>query len=164
VTIEHVISDLYHPDCLCIQSEQHHSSLQGLLATKNHSKFLCVWHLRRCHLLYGGFAHCRYHRGGVWTLEVQVAFCSSQGPQTLSDSLRKCCPQSLPNIFVPLKLFATLSSFELLFMWEISICSQTIDYLRCMQTEERLSALVLIHSNYENIRLQWILTGSANCF
>ena len=29
-------------------------------------------------------------------------------PQTLSESLRKCCPQSLPNIFVLLKLFATL--------------------------------------------------------
>ena len=70
-------------------------------------------------------------------------------PQTLSESLRQCCPQSLPNIFVLLKLFATLPLSSCSCERSASALRRLNNYLRCTQTEERLSALALIHSNYE---------------
>ena len=70
-------------------------------------------------------------------------------PQTLSESLRQCCPHSLPNIFVLLKLFATLPLSFCSCERSASALRRLNNYLRCTQTEERLSALALIHSNYE---------------
>ena len=70
-------------------------------------------------------------------------------PQTLSKSLGQCCPQSLPNIFVLLKLFATLPLSSCSCERSASALRRLNNYLRCTQTEERLSALALIHSNYE---------------
>ena len=77
-------------------------------------------------------------------------------PQTLSESLRQCCPQSLPNIFVLLKLFATLPLSSCSCERSASALRRLNNYLRCTQTEERLTALALIMS------LQSMSTGSAN--
>ena len=69
-------------------------------------------------------------------------------PQTLSDCMKQCSPESLPNIFTLLKLFATLPLSSCSCEWSASTLRQLNTYLRCTQTEERLSALALIHCNY----------------
>ena len=68
-------------------------------------------------------------------------------PETVSDTLKQCCPTSLPNIFTLLKLFGTipLCSCER----SASALRRLNNYMRCTQSEEQLSALALIHLNYE---------------
>ena len=63
-------------------------------------------------------------------------------PQTLSDAMKHCCPKSLPNIFTRLKFFALANVRHLLLIKLLN------NYLRCTQTEERLSALTLIYCNF----------------
>ena len=70
-------------------------------------------------------------------------------PETLTDSLNQCCPQSLPNIFTLLKLFSTLPLSSCSCEWSASALRRLNNYLWCTQTEERLTALALIHMNYE---------------
>ena len=69
-------------------------------------------------------------------------------PQTLSDSMKHCCLESLPNIHTLLKLFATLPPSSCSCEHSASSLRRLNNYLRCTQTEKRLSALALIHSNY----------------
>ena len=54
---------------------------------------------------------------------------------------KQCCPITLPNIFTLLKLFATLPLSS-------CACERSASVLRRL-TEQRLSALALIHMNYE---------------
>ena len=78
-------------------------------------------------------------------------------PQTLTESMKKCFPQSLPNIFTLLKLFATLPLSSCSCECSASALRRLITYLRCTQTQERLSELALIHSNYDaKIDTGWI--------
>jgi hypothetical protein len=70
-------------------------------------------------------------------------------PQTLTGATKQCCPQSLPNIFTLLKLFATLPLSSCSCERSASALRRLNTYLRCTQTEERLSALALIHANYD---------------
>ena len=70
-------------------------------------------------------------------------------PQNLSDSLKQCCSHSLPNIFTLLKLFATLPVSSCSCERSASTMRCPYNYLRCSQSEERLSALALINSNYD---------------
>lgn len=70
-------------------------------------------------------------------------------PHTLAECLKQCCPQTLPNIFTLLKLFATLPLSSCSCERSASALRRLNTYLRCTQTEERLSALALIHMNYE---------------
>ena len=68
-------------------------------------------------------------------------------PHSISETLKVCMPVSVPNIFTLLRLFAT-------FHWascerSASSLRRLNQYLRCTQSEERLSALALIHSNYD---------------
>ena len=72
-------------------------------------------------------------------------------PNTLSNSLQHCCPNSLPNIYTLLKFFATLPLSSCSCERSASALRRLNNYLRCSQTEERLSALGLIHINYETI-------------
>ena len=65
-------------------------------------------------------------------------------PQNLSDSLKQCCSHSLPNIFTLLKLFATLPLSSCSCERSASAMRRLNNYLRCSQSEERLSALVVI--------------------
>ena len=69
-------------------------------------------------------------------------------PQTLSECLKKCSKQSLPNIFTLLKLFATIPMTSCSCERSASALRRLNNYLRCTQTEERLTALGLIHSHY----------------
>ena len=67
-------------------------------------------------------------------------------PKTLSESLANCNSVSMSNVFTLLKLFATLScSCER----SVSALRRLNNYMRCTQTEECLTALALIHMNYE---------------
>ena len=68
-------------------------------------------------------------------------------PQKLSDSLKVCSPETLPNLFTLLKLFATLPLSSCSCERSASTLRRLNNYLRCSQSEERLSALALIHCN-----------------
>jgi len=71
-------------------------------------------------------------------------------PQSLAEAMKQCCPQSLPNIFTLLKLFATLPLSSCSCERSASSLRRLNNYLRCTQTEERLSTLALIHANYDH--------------
>ena len=73
-------------------------------------------------------------------------------PQTLSRSMQHCSPVNLPNLYPLFKLFATLPLSSCSCERSASVLRRLNSYLRCTQTEDRLSALALIHCNYhENI-------------
>ena len=72
-----------------------------------------------------------------------------ESPVTLVESMKQCCPQSLPNIFTLFKLFATLPLSSCSCERSASALRRLNTFLRCIQTEERLSALAIIHSNYD---------------
>ena len=90
-------------------------------------------------------------------------------PEAISDTLKQCCPTSLPNIFTLLKLFGTnapnIGGWTGMVMSSCS-CERSAsalrrlnNYIRCTQSEERLSALALIHMNYEyNININHVCT------
>ena len=61
----------------------------------------------------------------------------------------KCCSSSLPNIYTLLKLFATIPLSSCSCEISASALRRLNNYLRCSQTEQRLSALALIHMNYD---------------
>ena len=85
------------------------------------------------------------HRWKLRWLEV-----SQQGrPETLSDALKQCSPEHLPNINTLLKLFATLPLSSCSCERSASALCRLNNYLRSTQTAERLSALALIHIAYE---------------
>ena len=69
-------------------------------------------------------------------------------PVTLTKTMKQCCPHCLPNMFMLLKLFATLPLSSCYCERSASALRQLNTYLRCTQTQERLSALALIRSNY----------------
>ena len=69
-------------------------------------------------------------------------------PKTLTESLQQC-PEALSNIFNLLKIFATLPLSSCSCERSGSALKRLNSYMRCTQTEERLSALALIHMNYE---------------
>ena len=70
-------------------------------------------------------------------------------PDTLSNTLKECCPTTLPNIFTLLKIFATIPLSSCSCERSASALRRLRTYLRCTQTEERLTSLALIHMNYE---------------
>ena len=70
-------------------------------------------------------------------------------PEAISDTLKQCCPNSLPNIFTLLKLFGTIPLSSCSCERLASALRRLNNYMRCTQSEERLSALALIHMNYE---------------
>ena len=69
-------------------------------------------------------------------------------PQSLSETLKASTPESVPNIFTLLRLFATLPLSSCSCERSASSLRRLNQYLRCTQTEERLSALAIVHSNY----------------
>ena len=70
-------------------------------------------------------------------------------PQMLSKSMEHCSQVSLPNIYTLLKLFATLALSSCSCERSAYTLRRLNSYLRCSQTEERLSALALVHCNYQ---------------
>ena len=70
-------------------------------------------------------------------------------PETLSDSLNQCSPITFPNISILLKTFATLPLSSASCERSGSALKRLNNYLRCTQTEQRLTTLVLIHMNYQ---------------
>ena len=70
-------------------------------------------------------------------------------PETISDTLKQCCLTSLPNIFTLLKLFGTIPLSSCSCERSSSALRRLNNYMRCTQSEERLSALALIHMYYE---------------
>ena len=70
-------------------------------------------------------------------------------PETISDTLKQCCPPSLPNIYTLLKLFGTIPLSSCSCERPVSALRRLNNYMRCTQSEERLSALALIHMKYE---------------
>ena len=69
--------------------------------------------------------------------------------KTLSKSLANCNSVSMPNVFTLLKLFATLPLSSCTCERSASVIRRLNNIMRCTQTEERLTALTLIHMNYE---------------
>ena len=67
-------------------------------------------------------------------------------PQILSTTLKES--GSFPNIFTLLKLFATLPLTSCSCERSASALRRLNNYMRCSQTEQRLTSLALIHSNY----------------
>ena len=68
-------------------------------------------------------------------------------PQLLTECLKQC--SNFPNIFALLKLFATLPLSSCSCERSASALRRLNNYLRCTQSEERLSALALIDNNYD---------------
>ena len=73
---------------------------------------------------------------------------AQERPTTLQDCLKQCSQTTLPNIFCLLKLFATLPVSSCSCERSASTLRRLNTYLRCTQSEERLSSLALIHCNY----------------
>lgn len=69
-------------------------------------------------------------------------------PDTLSRCLKSCSPESTPNIFILLKLFATLPMTSCSCERSASDLRRLNTYLQSTQSEERLTSLAIIHSNY----------------
>lgn len=69
-------------------------------------------------------------------------------PDTLNRCLKSCSPESIPNIFMLLKLFATLPMTSCSCERSASDLRRLNTYLRSTQSEERLTSLAIIHSNY----------------
>ena len=70
-------------------------------------------------------------------------------PQTLSDCLKQYSPITFSNIFTLLKNFATLPLSSSSCVRSGSALKRLNNYLRCTQTEQRLTALSLIHMHYQ---------------
>ena len=68
-------------------------------------------------------------------------------PQSLSDTLKVSLSESVPNVFTLLRLFATLPLSSCSCERTASSLRRLNQYLRC--TEERLSTLAIVHSNYD---------------
>ena len=84
----------------------------------------------------------------VWKLKwLQAPL--QQRPETLSKTLQQCSSASFPNIFTLLKLFATLPLSSCSCERSGSSLKRLNNFLRCTQSEERLSALAIIHCNYD---------------
>ena len=77
-----------------------------------------------------------------------VAMPINRRPETLNKCLKECCPKTLPNLFVLLKIFATIPMSACSCERSASGLRRLNNYLRTTQGEERLSALAIIHSNY----------------
>ena len=83
----------------------------------------------------------------VWKTK-WLAVLSKDRPRTLSACMKNCCRQTLPNIFTLLQLFATLPMTSCSCERSASSLRRLNNYMRCTQTEDRLSALGLIHAHY----------------
>ena len=86
-----------------------------------------------------------YSRWKTMWLAVPV----NQQPVTVQECLKACPPDRFPNLFALLKLFAVLPLSSASCERSASTLRRLHTYLRCSQTEERLSALALIHAHYE---------------
>ena len=86
-----------------------------------------------------------FHRWKVRWLEVVP----KERPQTLSEALKLCSPDNLPNVYTLMKLFATLPLSSCSCEHSASALQRLNNYLRSTQTAERLTALALIHISYE---------------
>ena len=81
--------------------------------------------------------------------EKWVSIKLEERPQSLTEAMKQCCPQSLPNIFSLLKLLATLPLNSCTCERSASSMRRLYNYLRCTQTEDRLTSLTLVHANYD---------------
>ena len=79
-----------------------------------------------------------------------LAVSKEERPETINKGMQQCFPTTLPNIYALLKLFATLPLSSCSCERSASTLRWLNNYLRCTQTEHRLSvsALALIHCNY----------------
>ena len=68
-------------------------------------------------------------------------------PRLLSHALKEC--SSFPNVFILLKLFATLPLSSCSCERSASVLRRLNTYMQCTQTEQRLSSLAMIHINYD---------------
>lgn len=73
---------------------------------------------------------------------------AQERPKSLQDCLKVCSKTTLPNIFCLLKLFSTLPVSSCSCERSASTLRRLNNYLRCTQSEERLTSLALIHCNY----------------
>lgn len=77
-----------------------------------------------------------------------LAVSKEERPLSISKAMQQCSPTKMPNIYTLLKLFATLSLSSCSCERSASTLRRLNTYLRCTQTEHRLTALALIHCNY----------------
>ena len=77
-----------------------------------------------------------------------LAVSKQERPHSISKALQQCSATTLPNIHMLLRLFATLPLSSCACERSASTLRHLNNYLRCTQTEHRLSALALIHCNY----------------
>ena len=70
-------------------------------------------------------------------------------PEILSEALKQCCSETLPNVSRLLRLFATIPLSSCSCEKSASALRHLNTYLRCTQTEEHLTTFALIHKNYE---------------
>ena len=92
-------------------------------------------------MLVSGILDEEFHRWKVRWLEVAP----KERPQTLSEALKLCSPDNLPNVYTLMKLFATLPLSSCSCERSASALRRLNNYLRSTQTAERLTALALIH-------------------
>ena len=66
-----------------------------------------------------------------------------------ASSLKACDPDDFPNMYMLLKITATLPVTTLECERSISTMRRLNNYMRCTMGESRLSALALMHINYD---------------
>lgn len=69
-------------------------------------------------------------------------------PQTITACMKNCSSQTFSNIFTLLKLFATLPLSSCSCERSASTLRRLNNYMRCTQTEDRLTGLALVHAHY----------------
>ena len=70
-------------------------------------------------------------------------------PGSVQETLKACSPDRFPNLFALLKLFGVLPLSSASCERSASTLRRLHTYLRCSQTEDRLSALALVHAHYD---------------
>ena len=66
-----------------------------------------------------------------------------------ASSLKACDPDDFPNLYMLLKIAATLPVTSCECEWSISTMRRLNNYMRCTMGESRLSALALMHIKYD---------------
>lgn len=83
----------------------------------------------------------------IWKLK-WLSVSMRDRPTSLHEILKQCSQHITPNLYTLLKIFATLPMTSCSCERSASALRRLNNYLRATQTEERLSALALIHCHY----------------
>ena len=81
-----------------------------------------------------------------WKMKVQARIIT---PDSCAASLKACDPDDFPNLYILLKIAATLPVTSCECERSISTMRNLNNYMRCTMGESRLSSLAIMHFKYE---------------